>query len=142
MLKCKDDSKNDLLKIINKIKGYLLDIYYQNGPKRIYIFEKLVKFLLFNLNTFYLHYNLIAPTSICDNFTVILIKKLNDITIDIQHLYDAQIITQKKMRHLTITTKKVLNTCNTYLFSKNKYLFKTILSPDIIREIITKWIIG
>ena len=134
-----DENKQKVIKVISDIKCYLKIMDYYNS-RRIYYFEKLTKYLLCNLNILYLDYKLIGKIWGLDNLAKMIIKKYKELLFDITNLYNHDLLSKQKSHHLTTITTKIINMNKNYLFSKTKYLFKTILPCDIIREIITKWI--
>jgi hypothetical protein len=139
--KYKDENKEKVIKVISNIKSYIKMMdFYGDRSRRIYYFEKLSKYLLYNLDTIYLHYKLIGNNWIPYNLTKMINKKYKEILIDIIKLYNNYLLTKQKSNHLITITTKVINMNKNYLFSKTKYLFNTILPTDIIREIITKWL--
>jgi hypothetical protein len=136
-----DENKQKVRKVISDVKKYLQIMdYYNHRSRRIYYFEKLTKYLLCNLNILYLDYKLIGKIWGLDNLVKMIIKKYKELLFDITNLYNRDLLSKQKSQNLTTITTKIINMNKNYLFSKTKYLFKTILPSDIIREIITKWI--
>jgi hypothetical protein len=136
-----DENKQKVIKVISDIKCYLRMMdYYKHRNRKIYYFEKLTKYLLFNLNILYLDYSLIGKIWGLDNLAKMIIKRYKELLFEITNLYNDDLLSKQKSQHLTSITTKIINMNKNYLFSKTKYLFKTILPGDIIREIITKWI--
>lgn len=135
------ENKKRVINVIAYIKLYLKLIdYYNYSIRRIFYYEKLTKYLLCNIDIIYLHYNLIGNNWGPYILAKIINKKYKETLFDITKLYNNNLLTKQKSQHLTTITTKVINVNKNYLFSRTKYLFKTILPNDIIREIITKWL--
>jgi len=138
---------NDILSYIKNmesLKKYDNDSYVSERnlyrSRRLFYFDKLTKYLLSNLDILYRDYKLIGKIGGLENFAKNIIKKYTEIISDITDFYNRNLLEKQQTEYLIDNAKKVINMNKKYLFSKTKYLFKTNLPGDIIREIVTEWI--